>query len=427
MASADQPLIGRRILVCVTASIAAYKSVYLVRSLVKLGAHVSVAMTPSASRFVGASTFSAVASEPVFDDLWDNRGSIAHTTLGRTSDLVLVMPATASIIAKSAQGIADDIVSATLLCTPQTTPVIFVPAMHEEMYDNPSTQQNIKELTSRGQHFVGPDEGELAGGDTGRGRLVETDVVVDRVVDILKGLPVQGGTLKKPDVAPDTLDFSGFHPGQSVMLVTAGGTREPIDTVRMITNRSTGKMGHAIAQAAMLSGYRVILITTSELKTDPGIERIDVETAKEMHDAVMRYLEQADVVVMSAAVADVTPAQVSDIKLKREKGIESIELTPTPDIIADIVANKAIGTYVVCFGAESEYVLENAAKKFESKKVDMLIANDVSRSDSGFGSDTNKVWIFDHEGNSPRELDTAPKDVLGFEIVDIIEVNRSSR
>ncbi|HMS24571.1 MAG TPA: bifunctional phosphopantothenoylcysteine decarboxylase/phosphopantothenate--cysteine ligase CoaBC [Acidimicrobiia bacterium] len=425
MASADQPLIGRRILVCVTASIAAYKSVYLVRSLVKLGAHVSVAMTPSASRFVGAATFSAVASEPAFDDLWDNRGSIAHTTLGRTSDLVLVMPATASIIAKSAHGIADDIVSATLLCTPQTTPVVFVPAMHEEMYDNVSTQKNISDLTSRGQYFVGPDDGELAGGDTGRGRLVETDTVIDRVIDMLKDLPFQ--VLQGPTLSVDN-SFAGSDPAinQSVMLVTAGGTREPIDTVRVITNRSTGKMGHAIAHAAMLSGYRVILVTTSDLETDPGIERVEVETAQEMHDAVMRYLEQADVVVMSAAVADVTPAQVSEIKLKREKGIESIELIPTPDIIADIVANKAIGTYVVCFGAESEYVLENAAKKFESKKVDMLIANDVSRSDSGFGSDTNKIWIFDHAGHSPRELDTAPKDVLGFEIVELIDTNRSS-
>lgn len=422
----DQPLSGRSILVCVTGSIAAYKSVYLIRSLVKLGAHVSVAITPSTSRFIGASTFSAVASEPTYDDLWDNRGAIAHTTLGRNCDLVVVVPATASILSKMAHGIADDIVSATLLCTPKTTPIVVVPAMHEEMFDNFATQENIGILTSRGYQFVGPENGELAGGDTGRGRLVDPDLIVDEIVELLANVAYteqkqSQDLLPAPDPSGENLE----PVRQSVMLVTAGGTREPIDPVRVITNRSTGKMGHAIAHAASLSGYRVILITTSDLDSDPGIERINVDTAAQMHEAVMRYLDEANVVVMTAAVADATPAKISPNKLKREHGIDSIELIPTVDIVASIVESKPKRTYVVCFGAESEYVLENASRKFHDKNVDMLIANDISRKDSGFGSDTNKVWIFDRINKKPLELETTPKRALAFEIIERIDELRA--
>ena len=189
MVSPNQPLAGRQILVCVSASIAAYKSVQLIRTLVKLGAFVRVATTPSTSRFVGSATFSAVASEPVYDDLWDNRGSIAHTSLGRNNDIVIVMPATASIISKMSNGIADDIVSASLLCTSTSTPQIVVTAMHEEMYDNAATQENINSLLNRGIEFLGPDNGELAGGDSGRGRLVDPEKVVVRVLEISAELP----------------------------------------------------------------------------------------------------------------------------------------------------------------------------------------------------------------------------------------------
>lgn len=426
MSSAEKPLDGRRILVCVSASIAAYKSVYLIRSLRKLGAFVSVAMTPSTSRFVGAATFSAVASEAAFDDLWDNRGSIAHTSLGRSADIVVVVPATASIIAKMAHGIADEIVSATLLCTPKQTPIVAIPAMHEEMFDNPSTQENITTLRNRSVEFIGPVSGELAGGDVGRGRLIDSEVIVSRIIEIASGIKPkqkdqeseQGQQSQEP-----ILNSDAIH--QPVMLVTAGGTREPIDPVRVITNRSTGKMGHAIAHAGLLNGYRVILITTSDLDSDPGIERIEVETANEMYDAVIRHLDEANVVVMTAAVADVMPANYSATKLKREAGIESIELVPTKDIVAEIVSRKSKDTYVVCFGAETDYVLENAARKFENKNVDMLVANDVSRNDSGFGKDTNKVWVFDKVGADPIELDTAPKQALAFELVELIDERRA--
>ncbi len=193
------PLAKRQILVCVSASIAAYKSVYLIRSLVQLGAQVKVATTPSTSRFVGSPTFSAVASEPAYDDLWDNRGSISHTTLGKQADLVVLVPATASVISKMANGIADDIVTATLLCTPKSTPVVVVPAMHEEMYDNESTQNNITELMSRGIEFLGPIEGDLAGGDAGRGRMVEPDEIVSRIQELLKDVePKQAVVLQEP-------------------------------------------------------------------------------------------------------------------------------------------------------------------------------------------------------------------------------------
>ncbi|HQZ14462.1 MAG TPA: bifunctional phosphopantothenoylcysteine decarboxylase/phosphopantothenate--cysteine ligase CoaBC [Acidimicrobiia bacterium] len=416
----DQPLKGFKILVCVSASISAYKSVVLVRYLVKLGAFVSVALTPSATRFVGAATFSALASEPAYDDLWDNRGAISHTTLGKASDLIVVCPATASTIAKMANGYADDIVSSALLCTPKETPVIVVPAMHEEMFEHVATQENIDRLKSRSIDFVGPELGELAGGDIGKGRLAETAKIVDRVLIKLENVTPKD-TLSANGDKTETVSFK-----RPVLLVTAGGTREPIDTVRVIANRSTGKMGHALSKAGIASGYKVILITTSDLPSGEDVERIQVETSDEMYNEVLANLERADVVIMAAAVADFKAKEISLTKLKRKEALESIDLVPTNDILEAVVSKKNSDTFVVGFAAESENLLTNAKSKFESKRLDLLVANDISRTESQFGSDTNKVWVFDHSKSSPLELDVLPKEALAFEILEIIETNRAA-
>lgn len=415
----DESLKGRRILVCVSASIAAYKAVFLVRELTKRGAFVSVALTPSATRFVGAATFSAMASEPAYDDLWDNRGSISHTILGKSADLVVVVPATASTIAKMANGIADDIVSASLLCVDSSTPVMIAPAMHEEMWEHSATQSNLEKLIERGVQCIGPINGALAGNDIGSGRLEDPEVILETIIQKLENLPVREKT--NVEVAKQSMT----NPKKLVVLVTAGGTREPIDPVRVITNRSSGKMGHSLASAANAMGYETILITTSSLKSQEAIERIDVETAQEMTMAVLKYLDRADIVVMTAAVADVTPLEPSTSKLKREKGINSIEVVPTTDIVAEIVKNKNAETFVVCFAAETENIIENASKKFDQKGVDMLVANDVLAKNAGFSSDTNKVWVFS-PNEEVLELGLMSKDELAFELMDLVALKSSS-
>jgi phosphopantothenoylcysteine decarboxylase/phosphopantothenate--cysteine ligase len=419
----SEPLSGRRILVCVTASIAAYKSVYLIRELIARGAFVSVALTPSAKRFVGTETFSALASEPAYDDLFDSRGAIAHTTLGRNADLVIVVPATATTIAKMSNGIGDDIVTATLLCTPNKTPVVVAPAMHEEMYDNPATQKNIEQLTSRGMHFIGPVDGTLAGGDSGRGRLVEPQEIADTIVEILRQKP-QNDRGSHPESNSHSERSEESAASKATVLITAGGTREPIDPVRVITNRSSGKMGHALANAARAMGYRVILITSSSLPTIEGVERVDVETAAQMHEQVMKYLDQTDIAIFAAAVADITPAHPSFEKIKREVGITTIDVIPTEDIVADVVADGK-DIFTVCFAAETENVVENAQKKYAAKGVNLLFANDVSATDIGFDSDMNTIWVVGST-DKPREIGPLPKEVLAYELMDVLERVRAS-
>lgn len=421
---------GRKIVLCVSGSISAYKSVTMLRSLRKLGAFVSVAVTPSVQNFVGSATFSALASEPVYNDLFDNRGSIAHTTLGRGADLVLVAPASSNTISKMANGVCNDIVSAILLATPKSTPVLIAPAMHEEMYENFATQNNISKLTDNGYHFVGPETGELAGGDIGTGRLIDEEIIVGRVVELLKGKPYtfQGRTLESGErsgfvdasVPPVILRAVEGSKKRPKLIVTAGGTREPIDPVRVITNRSSGKMGIAIANAGLASGYEVILITTSPIETVEGIFRVNVETADQMHDAVMSYLPDADVVIMAAAVGDVKPKNYSSTKLKREVGIGNIELVDNVDIALQLQKNKNEKTKLVCFSAETNDVLENAKKKALKKQPDVMIANDVSRDDSGFNKETNKIWIGLKPEYEFEEYATLTKEEAAFAIIEAI-------
>lgn len=413
---------NRKIILCVSASISAYKSVSILRKLKNLGAFVSVCVTPSTSKFVGSATFSALASEPVYDDLWSNRGSIAHTSLGKSADLILVAPASASTISKIANGYCDEIVSATLLATPKQTPVLIAPAMHEEMYENFATQNNIKTLSENGYNFIGPDTGELAGGDIGKGRLSDEDDIVNRVVELLKDTPLLGSASRPSKArAGRTLPSSGKIPTGKKMIVTAGGTREPIDPVRVITNRSSGKMGHAIAEMANISGYDVTLITTSALSSSENINRINVETADEMFEKVMSLLAKSDVLVMAAAVGDVKPKKYSPTKLKREAGIKNIELVDNVDISSEVLKNKNEKTKLVCFAAETDNVLENAYKKAIKKQADVLVVNDVSRSDSGFNSDTNKIWLGLKPEYKFKEHETLSKEEAAFEIIEAIE------
>jgi len=417
MTTSNDVLSGRKIVLCVTGSISAYKSVSILRSLRKLGAHVSVAVTPSVKNFVGDSTFSALASEAVYNNLWDNRGSIAHTSLGRSADLVLVAPASSNTIAKMAGGICNDIVSAILLATPKTTPVLIAPAMHEEMYENFATQKNIAELINNGYYFIGPAEGELAGGDVGLGRLIDEEIIVKKVIELLDGTPLSQGRVRPSDASVAEKQTLTTRP---TLIVTAGGTREPIDPVRVITNRSSGKMGTAIAHAALASGYDVTLITTAAIESGEAISRIEVETADQMHEAVMKCLPNADVVIMAAAVGDVKPKNYSSKKLKRENGISDIELVDNVDIALEVQKNKNEKTKLVCFAAETNDVLENAGKKAVKKQADIMVVNDVSRDDSGFNKETNKIWIGVKPDYAFQEYDTLSKDEAAFAIIEAI-------
>jgi phosphopantothenoylcysteine decarboxylase/phosphopantothenate--cysteine ligase len=379
---------GRRVVLGVCGGIAAYKAVEVCRRLVDEGAHVVPVMTEGATRFVGEVTFSALASEPVRRSLWSEPDPIPHTTLGQGADLVLVAPATARLLSAYASGYSHDLLTNVLLAT--RAPVLVCPAMHTEMWEHPAVQHNLEVLVGRGVHVVPPEQGRLAGGDVGAGRLAEPATIVDAARAVLAG----SGPAAAPGV--DT-SAGGPFAGLSV-LVTAGGTREPIDPVRFIGNRSSGKQGHAIAEEAAARGARVTLVTTTTLAVPPGIERVPVATAQELHDAVMARADHADVVVMAAAVADFTPVQVADQKLKKHDGVPRIELRPTIDVLAGLGARKHAGQTLVGFAAETTDVAAHAAAKLAAKQIDLIVANDVAAPGVGFEHDTNEVLILHPDG-----------------------------
>ena len=308
-----------RVVLGVCGGIAAYKAVDVCRQLVDAGVHVTPVLTDDATRFIGAVTFSALASEPVQTSLWDEASPIPHTTLGQNADLVLIVPATAHTIARYAAGLSDDLLGATLLAT--RAPVIVCPAMHTEMWQHASVRENLATLERRGVEIIPPESGRLAGGDSGEGRLADPAVIAARVLERL------GRTIRR--------DLHGMR-----LTVSAGGTREPLDPVRFITNRSSGKQGHAIAVAAARRGGSVTLVTSSPLELPPDVSsvvtRIDVETAADMEHAVGAAAEGADVVVMAAAVADFRPKRSAHKKLAKEEGIPELVLEPTPDILAGL-------------------------------------------------------------------------------------------
>lgn len=367
---------GKRIILAVTGSISAYKAVDLASKLVQAGIEVDVVMTDSAARFVTPISFRSVTHRPVHTDMWApiTDFDIEHVSLGERGDLMVVAPATANTIAKIATGIADNLVTCTVLST--QSPVLIAPAMDVGMYLDQATQDNLEKLRQRGYIVVGPASGRLASGLEGSGRLVE---VAELQTAIYKVLGRSG-------------DLAGKH-----VVVTAGGTREPLDAVRYIGNYSSGKMGYAIAEAARNRGASVSLITgPADVSPPLGVVVTRVQTAAEMRDAVMDNIPRADALVMAAAVADYRPESSAGMKIKRKAEGLSLQLVPTVDIINEVQENLV----KVGFAAESEDLTKNAQGKLESKGLDLIVANDITASGSGFGSDTNKVTIINRAGET---------------------------
>jgi phosphopantothenoylcysteine decarboxylase / phosphopantothenate---cysteine ligase len=384
---------GTRVLLGVTGGIGAYKAALVARLLVGAGATVDPVLTAGATRFVGAATFEGITGRRVRSDVWEDIPAETHVALGRAADLALVYPATAHVLAKLAGGLADDLLTTTLLAA--TCPLVVAPAMHTEMWEHAATQHNVAVLRSRGVHVLGPATGRLMGGDEGPGRLVEPA----EAVTTLLGLRDRHG------------DLAG-----TTVLVTAGGTREPIDPVRFLGNRSTGRMGFAVAAAAAGRGARVHLVAgPTALATPPGVERHDVTTALEMHAAVFDLVEHADVVVKAAAVADFRPAVPHTSKIKKDAGVPTIELTRNPDILAELGARREGGTrpLLVGFAAETDDVEAHGRAKLERKHADLLVVNDVSASDAGFAVDTNAVVILGRDGARIDVPLTTKREVAG--------------
>jgi phosphopantothenoylcysteine decarboxylase/phosphopantothenate--cysteine ligase len=386
---------GRRVVLGVSGGIAAYKAIEICRRLVDAGAFVSPVLTPDSLHFVTEQTFSALASEPARVTLWDSPEPSPHTHLGQRADLVVVAPATARVLAAYAVGLSDDLLLATLLAT--RAPVVVCPAMHTEMWEQPAVQANVALLRSRGVHVMDPVAGPLAGGDTGPGRLPEPVDVVAFCDSVLGGG-----------------DLAGVR-----VLVTAGGTREPIDPVRFVGNRSSGKQGHAIADEAASRGAAVTLVTTAVRPVAAGVSVVQVETAAEMEDAVAARSDDADVIVMAAAVADFRPKAVAEGKLKKRDGVPDIVLEPTPDILAGLGARKHAGQTLVGFAAETTDVVANAEEKIRGKGLDLVVANDVSAPGVGFEHDTNAVVLLGADG-SRHDVALADKRAVARAVLDAV-------
>lgn len=416
-------LTGRLIAVGVTGSIAAYKSADLVRRLRDEGADVVVLMTPSATRFVGELTFAALTRHPVETDvgglLADQR--IGHIVVADSADAIVVAPATAHWLAAMATGLAGDAVTATCLAT--TAPVVVAPAMDGEMYGHPATRANVARLRDEfGYRIVEPDAGPLASGQSGQGRLAETGAIVDAVVAAVGERPIRAADpAERPPLVGEarSSDLDGRR-----IVISAGGTAEPIDPVRFIGNRSTGKMGVALADAAIARGAAVTLVVGNvsvPLPADPAVTLVRAETTAEMAGAVLAATLDADALVMAAAVADFRPGHVATTKLGRDTHL-TIELEPTEDILAGVAAAvRAPGARVprpllVGFAAETGS-LDRAADKLRRKGVDLLVANDVAEAGSGFGTDTNHVWILTPDGD-PEDLPIRSKRAVADEILD---------
>ena len=405
-------LAGRRIVLGVTGGVAAYKAVDVCRRLVDAGAHVAPVMTKGAMRFVGRATFDALASEPVRTSLFDEDHPSPHTMLGRAADLVLVCPATARLLSDYRIGRSADLLTATLLAT--RAPVLLAPAMHTEMWEQASVVENVTVLADRGVTVVGPVEGRLAGGDSGMGRLAEPADIVAVAHEVLDAT-----------AGPDGGDLAGTR-----VVVTAGGTREPICPVRFLGNRSSGRQGHALAAEAAARGAVVDCITTQpgSAPVGPGIRVTPVDTAAEMAEAVVRLSEEADLVLMAAAVADFRPVEVADRKIKKEGGIPEIRLEPTEDILTTLGRRRRPGQVLVGFAAETDDLRQNAAAKLRAKGVDLIVANDVTAPGAGFEHETNAVMVLDADGGAV-EVPLADKREVARAVVDAalahLRTNRS--
>jgi phosphopantothenoylcysteine decarboxylase/phosphopantothenate--cysteine ligase len=372
----------------VSGGIAAYKAVEVCRRLVDAGAHVAPVLTEDATRFVGAVTFSALASEPVRTSLWNEAEPIPHTALGQGADIIVVAPATARLIGKYAAGISDDLLTATLLAT--RAPVLICPAMHTEMWEHAAVQENLDVLRRRGVHVLEPATGRLAGGDLGAGRLREPAEIVAAIEGVLAAQ-----------------DLVGMR-----VLVSAGGTREPIDAVRMITNRSSGKQGYAVAAEAAARGARVTLVTTVDRGGPSAIDEVvRVDTAAEMYEAIVPRQREFDVIVMAAAVADFRPKVAVDEKIKKDEGVPDIVLEPTVDILQTLGRQKPEQQVLVGFAAETGGLVDHALAKIRRKNLDVIVANDVSAAGAGFEHDTNAVILVFADGRTHDVPLTDKRDV----------------
>lgn len=405
---------GLEVVLGVSGGVAAYKSVELLRLLTREGARVTPVLTRAALRFVGATTFDALATNRAKVSLFEDEDPSPHTSLARHADLILVAPATARLIGLYAHGISGDLLSATLLAA--RSPVVICPAMHTEMWENPAVQANIALLKERGVTIIGPEAGPLAGGDTGIGRMSEPAAILAELRSLLKtragktgaGRP-DGKLGSKAGIEPKgaaARALAGKH-----VVVSSGGTREAIDPVRYITNRSSGRQGHAIAQEAHELGARVTLVSASSLPPPEGVELVPVESAAEMERAMLRASKDADVVIMAAAVADFRPKEPSCSKLLRSQAPSELLLERTPDILAEVVRARRPGQVIVGFAAETGNLWERSRQKLLSKGVDMLVANDVTSPGAGFDVETNRVLILCSDGTEEEVALTSKVEV----------------
>jgi phosphopantothenoylcysteine decarboxylase/phosphopantothenate--cysteine ligase len=397
--SAGEVLAGRHVLLGVSGGIAAYKAASLARALMRAGATVQAVLTESATAFVGAATFEGLTGRPAYSGVFEDVHRILHVRLAREADVAVFAPATANLLAKFAHGLADDLVSSTFLCL--TCPVVLAPAMHTEMWEHPTTQANVALLAQRGATIVGPDEGELAGGDVGPGRLADEPELLGAAAAALQ---------------PPHSPLAGRR-----VLVTAGGTREPIDPVRYIGNRSSGKMGYALAAEAACRGAHVDLVTGPTWLPEPAaVTTHHVETALQMRESVVALAEKADVVLKAAAVADFRPAAYASQKLKKEAGgLEQVRLERNPDILAELGADKN-GRILVGFAAETDLEEERGRDKLHRKGLDLIVVNRVDFADAGFNVDTNRALLLGSDG-SRVEVPLTTKAELAKVICDRVE------
>ena len=393
---------GKKIILGVTGGIAAYKAAELVRELVRSGAEVFVVMTRSAQAFITPLTFQTLSGNKVTTELFSliEESEIGHISLADRAELLVIAPATANIIGKIAGGIADDMLTTIVMAT--KAPVLLAPAMNVHMWENPICQENIQRLRSRGFHFIDPEAGELACGYEGKGRLAEIPAIVEEIRSILSPRDLAGETL----------------------LVTAGPTEEPIDPVRFLSNRSSGRMGFAIARAARLRGARVILVSgPSALLAPSGVKSIPIRTAVEMREAVLENLPLVSVLVMAAAVSDYRPKTSSSGKIKKDQAELTLPLELNPDILREAGQRKE-KRLLIGFAAETESLLANARKKLAEKNLDLIVANDVGRPGAGFAVDTNIVKLIDRSGKI-EELPLMSKEDLADHLLDRILLLRS--
>ena len=386
---------GKTIVLGVAGGIACYKAVELVRLLIKARHRVQVIMTRSAMEFVTPLTFQTLSGNPVASETFNltQESEIGHINLADSADLFVIAPATANIIGKVANGIADDLLTTVIMAT--QAPLLIAPAMNIHMFENPILQENLRKLRRVGYHIMEPAEGFLACGYEGKGRLPDPEKIADEVERLLRNKDLSGERL----------------------LITAGPSREPLDPVRYLSNRSSGKMGYALARAAVRRGAEVVLVSgPTALECPSGVRIIQVTTAAEMHAAVIREFATASVVVMAAAVTDYRPVVIADQKIKRGKGAIELSLEPNPDIIKDLGSNKN-GKVLIGFAAETQDLTANAAKKLREKNLDMIVANNVTEAGSGFGGDTNVATILDRKGLT-QSLPLMSKDELADRIYD---------